>query len=237
MQSQWNTYICHMNSGPYILCIETSGPVCSVALALGNRILAEIKADEPNSHSSALAPLIENLLNTAKISFDELNAVALSAGPGSYTGLRIGMSTAKGLCYALSIPLISISTFDCMVDSFLCEKKLQKNDLIVPMIDARRMEVYTRVYNAAGEPITKQTNYISGEGNLIPFEPEANVYLIGSGAEKMLSGFNSDKFCHIEGTFISAAGIISLAFKRYIMNDFSDLAYTTPNYGKAWQKA
>ena len=134
-----------------ILCIETATPVCSVALSKNGEILSLKETARKNSHSEVVTLFIDDLLRENKIQYTDLNAVAVSKGPGSYTGLRIGVSTAKGLCYALDIPLIAINTLRSMAydmaEIYLKERKASENILFCPMIDARRMEVYSAIYN------------------------------------------------------------------------------------------
>lgn len=221
---------------PILLCIETSSPVCSVAIAQGNRLLDELISDEPNGHSRSLAPMLEQLFKKNTLTVEQVSAVAVNAGPGSYTGLRIGMSTAKGLCYALDLPLITLTAFECMVHAFLMQQTTVPADYLLPMIDARRMEVYTQLFSGDGIPIKEQQNYISGEDGLFPQEPPANVFLFGSGAQKMVEGFQPITVYANGNSFISATNLIGLAYKKYRDQLFADIAYTTPNYGKEWQK-
>lgn len=222
---------------PLLLCIETSSPVCSVALGKGDVVCDEIISVEPNGHSKLLASMISDLLQRNNVQFEKLDAISLNAGPGSYTGLRIGMSTAKGLCYALEKPLIAITAFESMVNAFLAKHDPDEGDLLVPMIDARRMEVYTQLYNGKGLALAEQKAHISGEGNLFLFEPQGNIYLFGSGAEKMLAGFAGYPAKSFGESFISASTLVKIAYERWQNKAFDDVAYTTPNYGKDWQKA
>ena len=226
-----------MNAPQFLLCIETSSPVCSVALGKDGELSAEKISGEPNGHSRVLAQLIHDTVYENGITFNELSAVAVNAGPGSYTGLRIGMSSAKGLCYALGIPLIAIRAFDSMVHTFLSHHTPGADDLILPMIDARRMEVYTQVFDAGGNPLADQQAYISGEDGLLPDAVPGKLWLIGSGAEKMAPGFPGYDVEAFPDAFLSAAGLLPLANRRFAEKQFDDVAYTTPNYGKAWQKA
>lgn len=227
-------YLCSMKH-PLLLCLETSSPICSVALVRGEWI-DEHTSTEPNGHSGLLAVMVDDIMRRNDFSFDKLDAIVVNAGPGSYTGLRIGMSTAKGLCYALEKPLIAISALESMTHAFLKTHTPSAADLLFPMIDARRMEVYTQAFNAKGKPLAEQKAYISGEEKLFPSEPQGKVWLFGSGAEKMLSGLSHANSEAIPDSFISAAGLAEIATQRYISNQFDDVAYTTPNYGKAWQK-
>lgn len=220
---------------PLLLCMETSSPVCSVALGLGARLLGEERSDEPNGHSKVLATLLQTLVHRLGYTLADVDAVAVNAGPGSYTGLRIGMSTAKGLCYTLNKPLIAVTAFDSMVQAFLASYTPAGNDFVIPMIDARRMEVYTQVFDARGTALGGQRAYISGEDGLLPAVPQGKLWLIGSGAQKMQAGLAAYKTEVIGDSFLGAAGLLLPASRRFAAGAFDDVAYTTPNYGKAWQ--
>lgn len=218
-----------------MLCMETSSPVCSVALGLGGRLLGELVSDEPNGHSRVLALLTQSVLAGHGYSAADVDAFVVNSGPGSYTGLRIGMSTAKGLCYALDKPLIAVTAFENMVGAFLASHTVGAHDLIVPMIDARRMEVYTQVFNAQGKTLGQQLAYISGEEGLLPSAPKGKLWLIGSGAAKMQAGLAAYDTVVVGDSFLGASGLLSPALARFSEGRFDDVAYTTPNYGKAWQ--
>ena len=132
----------------YILCIETSTKACSVALAKNGELLAlKESIDQDYSHAEQLNLFIEEVMKQAELEFSKLDAISVSKGPGSFTGLRIGVSTAKGLAYALNIPLLSIETLKSMAVGFLRQFPVNKNELLVPMIDARRKEVYMRIFD------------------------------------------------------------------------------------------
>src|ERR1700743_3579677 len=136
----------------YIIQIETATTVCSIALANQGRILAVKQLNERNVHAEAITLFIQDVLNEAGVKYEELQAVAVSCGPGSYTGLRIGVSTAKGLCFALDKPLIAVETLACMAAGVVSRfpDQLDSETLLCPMIDARRMEVFTAIYNQQG---------------------------------------------------------------------------------------
>lgn len=222
---------------PVLLCIETSSPVCSVALARGLEILDAQQSDIPNGHSAQLTIMLYDIVQRNKLTFGDIQAIVIDSGPGSYTGLRIGMSTAKGLCYALNKPLITVTALESMVCAFLEENTVQLNDILVPMIDARRMEVYTQVFDGKGKAIDSQKPYISGKEGLISNTPEGKVWLFGSGAEKMATGLAEYDVQVVPKTYISAENLLKLGYERWLAQQFSDVAYTTPNYGKSWQKA
>ena len=134
---------------PKILCIETATEICSVCLSIDGEAVALAETDKGFSHASTLTILIQKCLEEANLTLDNLDAVALSQGPGSYTGLRIGVSVAKGICYALNKPMIAIDTLEAL--AWACAKEEKQEAHYCPMIDARRMEVYTAMYNLKGE--------------------------------------------------------------------------------------
>lgn len=211
----------------YILHLETATKVCSVALSKDGELIAlkEI-AEENYSHAENITLFIEDVLKQAEISIKDIHAVSVSSGPGSYTGLRIGVSTAKGLCYPLNIPLIS-------VDSLLAlsEIALLKHSSInlCPLIDARRMEVFNAIYNEKGEQIKPISADIIEADSYSEFEPF--VYF-GDGADK-LQDIWKDKNCTIDSTILSSAkGQVNLAYKKFLAQDFEDVAYFEPFYLK-----
>lgn len=235
MPAREKLYLRGMEREPLLLCMETSSPLCSVALGLAGRLLGEVVSAEPNGHSRVLATLTQNLLLKHGYTPAQVDAFVVNSGPGSYTGLRIGMSTAKGLCFALEKPLIAITAFESMVGAFLASQTINAHDLIVPMIDARRMEVYTQVFNAGGQALGEQRAYISGEESPLPSAAAGKLWLIGSGAQKMQEGLSAYETAVAGDSFLSASGLLLPAIKRFNARAFDDVAYTTPNYGKAWQ--
>lgn len=211
----------------YILHIETATKVCSVALSKGNELLNILEFhDENYSHSEKLNLLIIDLLKESQIDFKQLAAVAISSGPGSYTGLRIGASTAKGICYGLEIPLIAVNTL-----ATLCEMTTIDKGIKVPMIDARRMEVFTAIYNQQNELIKPDYNLIVDENSFSDYQEP--IYLFGNGASKLKEILNHNSNIHfLDHVKCSAKGMIKLASQKFIENDFVDVAYFEPNYGK-----
>jgi tRNA threonylcarbamoyladenosine biosynthesis protein TsaB len=145
------------------------------------------------------------------------------------------MATAKGLCYALEIPLMAISTTEAMCSRFLSVHKPAGEDLLLPMVDARRMEVFTRIFDAGGNPVSEPRNYISGDGGLIPETFSATLHLFGSGAAKMEEGFAPLSVRIYPESFIHAEFLLPLAMSRFTDRRFDPLAYTVPFYGKEWQ--
>jgi tRNA threonylcarbamoyladenosine biosynthesis protein TsaB len=191
---------------------------------------------ETNIHGKLLAVFIHELLRESGIKPGQLSAVAVSAGPGSYTGLRIGMATAKGLCFGLNIPLIAISTTESMVQAFLEKENPEAGDLLVPMVDARRLEVFTRLFDHAGNPISEPINYISGQEGLLPEGFTGRIHLFGSGAEKMKPGFNEWRVAVYPESYLHARNLLEAACFRLESGTIDSTAYAVPFYGKDWQK-
>lgn len=234
---QTDTYIFdELKERNYILCLETSSSVCSVALGCGKQLLGIKESAESNIHGKLLAVFVDEVMRDAGIKTEQLSAVAVSAGPGSYTGLRIGMATAKGLCFGLNVPLIAISTTESMVQAFLQRQRPPAGDLLVPMVDARRLEVFTRVFDHDGKPISEPKNYISGQDGLLPAECTGQVHLFGSGAEKMKPGFKDVRVVVYPESYVHAENLLELAYSRMESGTFDSPAYTVPFYGKEWQK-
>ena len=176
-----------------ILYIESATGICSVALAENGLLIAEKKSDEPRSHAQVLTVFIEQLLLEGGYSFHQLDAICLSKGPGSYTGLRIGAAVAKGLCYALEKPLITVNTLYAMVVSLIQDhaEKLDNHQasLFCPMIDARRMEVYTAIYNAQLHEISETKALVITDTSFTEYQGRKLIFF-GDGAEKIKSIIN-----------------------------------------------
>ncbi len=211
----------------YILNIETATKNCSVSLSNnGQTVAVKELCEEQFSHAEKLHLFIKDVLQTAGISLTHLKAIAVSKGPGSYTGLRIGVSTAKGLCYALNIPLIAVDTLAVLVERVSVE-----SGIIVPMIDARRMEVFTQTFTKNKEAVT------AAEALIIDEEAFANttetIHLIGDGALKCQTVLNSSKFVYYNNVIYPSANEMSrLSYAKYINNTFEDVAYFEPFYLK-----
>ncbi|WP_428224309.1 tRNA (adenosine(37)-N6)-threonylcarbamoyltransferase complex dimerization subunit type 1 TsaB [Flavobacterium sp.] len=211
----------------YILHLETATKNCSVALAKDGELIAIREVAEMGyTHSEKLHVFIETVLEEAQITMQDLSAVAVSKGPGSYTGLRIGVSAAKGLCYALNIPLIALDTLE-----ILARKITISDGIIIPMIDARRMECYTAIFNPNFETVRDIASQII---DAITFDTiEGNIHFIGDGAPKCKEILNQDRFkFHDDVIFPSAHEMINIAFHKYLNNDFVDVAYFEPFYLK-----
>lgn len=214
-----------------ILLLETATQICSVALLHGGKIVAEKHSDEPNAHSSKLAVFIDTIFKDSGISTDQLDAVCVSSGPGSYTGLRIGVSSAKGLCYALDKPLVSIPTLQNMANLYYAQHP-DFQGLVCPMIDARRMECYTAIFSRDG--IEKETSAdVIEQGIYDRWLDKAPVVFIGDGAEKTRPLLSSHANALYDNTFtISAIGMATLAEKKLEAGQTEDTAYFEPFYLK-----
>lgn len=215
-----------------ILHIETATKVCSVALSLDG-VLTQIQEfkDEGYSHGEQLTILIQNALDLQQIKAGDLSAVSVSAGPGSYTGLRIGVSTAKGLCYALNIPLISIGTLESMAE---VARIAYPNLNLCPMIDARRMEVFSLITNFEEEILKPVSADVLDEHSYADFEP---FVCFGDGAPKMQELWeNRDLVFDLE-LDPSAKGQIAIAYQKFLKQEFEDVAYFQPDYLKEFYQA
>ena len=211
----------------YILNIETATKNCSVALAKdGETILCKEIAEEGYSHAERLHVFIEEIIKEAGITFKELSAVAVSQGPGSYTGLRIGVSAAKGLCYALGIPLIAEDTLQV-----LASQANISSGLIIPMLDARRMEVYSAIFTPNFENKRAVQAEIITENS---FENlQETLYFVGDCAEKCKLVLNKENHVFLdEIKYPSAKEMCLLSFEKHQKNDFVDVAYFEPYYLK-----
>lgn len=216
----------------FILQIETATPVCSVAVSKSGETIAVVEAAQMNIHASQLTIFVEEVLRKAEISMQQLDAIAISMGPGSYTGLRIGVSTAKGLCYGLNLPLLAINTLDSMVHGFSMLQTAKDGYSLVPMIDARRMEVYTAQYNMVGLAKTKDTEASIIDSDFFAHTID-NFILFGNGADKFADMFTSVKNVTIAMSFSNSAGHMSqLAYAKFCSKSFEDLIYFEPFYLK-----
>jgi tRNA threonylcarbamoyladenosine biosynthesis protein TsaB len=210
-----------------ILHLETSTKVCSACLARDGVVLALKEVQEKNfSHSENLTLFVEAILSEANVKMKDIDAVAISEGPGSYTGLRIGTSTAKGICFALDIPLIVIPTLKIIANQY----NPKNNQLIVPMIDARRMEVFYAVYNDE-LTLLKETKAEEITDSFLLEYTEKSVLFVGDGAFKM-EKFLQEKWSFVPDSNISSSGMASLAYAKFKNKDFADTAYFEPFYLK-----
>ncbi len=216
-----------------ILHIETATTVCSVALAEDGKLLSLKEENKGYTHAENVTMFIQDVLNVAGKKISDLDAIAVSSGPGSYTGLRIGVSTAKGLCYALDKPLIAVSTLKSLANSILNTQYSIQNSLLVPMIDARRMEVYCAVYDGQLNDVEKISAKVMDENSFSGLLKEKKNYFFGDGAEKckhLLS--NNSNAIFIDHIFSSASSMIALADKKFQQKEFEDIALFEPFYLK-----
>lgn len=211
-----------------ILSIETATTNCSVSLSKDGETLL-LKEDNSNnySHAERLHVFIDETLREANIERSELEAIAVSKGPGSYTGLRIGVSAAKGLCYALDIPLISVSTLEALAYQVNVD-----NGVIVPMLDARRMEVYSAIYSSNLKQVRDIEAQILDESSFTQELSKGKVYFIGNGVEKTKALLKHENAFFIEGKLPSANQMSALAYLKYKKSDTEDVAYFEPYYLK-----
>src|SRR5690606_3651638 len=217
-----------------ILQIETATAVCSVALSRNGITIAQAEIDSPNVHASKLTRLIEQVMDECSLKLGQLDAIAVSKGPGSYTGLRIGVSTAKGLCYALEKPLIAIDSLHALADGFIFDHpELPASGLLYPMIDARRLEVYTATYSAAGAILKKTSAHVLDSEFFACQSGEGPFVLFGDGADKFEEVFLGDKRVRVV-THVrqSAANLTRLAYESFLISRFEDNAYFEPFYLK-----
>jgi len=219
-----------------ILCLETSTPVCSVALCGKNGPVALKESSEDKSHASRLTVFIEKLLSDAGIRAADLEAVAVSKGPGSYTGLRIGVSTAKGIAYAARIPLISVETTLSMFHGITSDIRnkyvLDENSLLVPMLDARRMEVYYSIFTTGGKIVRETAAEIIDEQSFSDIPESTRMLIFGDGASKCKQLLKRDNIVFADEFRISAAYMYKPAFKSLGERQFEDVAYFEPFYLK-----
>lgn len=217
-----------------ILCIETSAALTSVALSRNGECEALKELPQANTAADKLHILLAALLEEVALDFSAINAIALSSGPGSYTGLRIGLSAAKGYCFACDIPLIGISTFQSMVHGLQARYE-RTAEIYVPMVDARRMEVFTAFCDANGQVIRPFHGLVLDDKAADLFDPENKYILFGSGAAKARPLLGDKQHIQIfEGFMPSAMDLCALAYKRYKEGIFDELAMFQPDYTKAF---
>lgn len=218
-----------------ILCIETATQICSVSILSGNKILAFKESKEKNSHSKYITKLISEMLPGCNTKLSDIDAVAISKGPGSYTGLRIGVSTAKGFCYAMDIPLISVGTLQSM--AFGAAGKIRDNYsddiLLCPMIDARRMEVYSALYDINGKPVRDVKAEIIEKNSFDKILDSKKIVFFGDGAKKCKTVLEQKKNVEFLDDFLpSAKYMLKPVLEKYNNSDFEDVAYFEPFYLK-----
>lgn len=218
-----------------ILCLETATPVCSVALNNGTATLALRECKGQNAHSEKITIFIDEILKEAGIQYHQLDAIAVSKGPGSYTGLRIGVSTAKGICYAADRPLMAVDTLHAMATGMRDKlgTQLQPSDLLVPMIDARRMEVYCAVFDVSLNTVKGTEALVVDEQSFGDLLKDHRIWLFGDGAPKLKDLFKDTPQIQIVDDFApSAAYMAALSDQALKASDFVDVAYFEPYYLK-----
>lgn len=218
-----------------ILQIETATASCSVALANNGTVLACKEINERNKHAEVITLFIDEVLKDAGKHYPDIDAIAVSCGPGSYTGLRIGVSTAKGLCFALNKPLIAIKTLDAMAQGILSKHSHWPTEetLLCPMIDARRMEVFTAIFNNKGEMIQNTCAEIINEGSFADLLNKQNILFFGDGAQKCQNILDKNPHAIFATGFVnSATNLTQKAAEKFKNNDFENVAYFEPYYLK-----
>ncbi len=212
-----------------ILNIETATKNCSVSLSYKGALLAVKELNDGNySHSENVHVFVEDVLKSANRSIKNIDAIAVSKGPGSYTGLRIGVSTAKGLCFSLDKPLISISTLASLANSI----KVKNNGIIIPLLDARRMEVYSAVFDSQYNKIREVKAEVIDATSFSVFLEKGEVYFLGDGANKCKDIIKHKNAIFLDGYFPSAKQMAALSYAKYKISDTEDVAYFEPFYLK-----
>ncbi len=214
-----------------ILSIETSTSICSVAVHHSGRLLSLAEITEPGAHAEQLMQLVVDVVGKASLELSELDGIAVSEGPGSYTGLRIGVSTAKGLAFGLNLPLISINTLQALASAV----DAAESELIIPVLDARRMEVYREVFDSNLNSVSKLDSEILEGGAFKNFLEKWKVYFVGDALEKVKRVVQSENALFISDRSFSAAHLGKLAWDKFQKQDFADLAYFVPNYLKEFK--
>lgn len=219
-----------------ILCIETGTDICSVGIARDGELVSLRESAEGRDHAKHVGVFVDELLSQTGIAPDELDAVAVGMGPGSYTGLRIGVSFAKGLCYGLQIPLVAIGSLDALAEVAIEDNEAGILDveawdeaLLCPMVDARRMEVYTRLYNAKGEPQSDVKAEIINEESFASVRATKQLVIFGNGAAKCREVLSDATYIDVAP---SARGLARLAEHRLQAGQTEDIAYFEPFYLK-----
>ena len=219
-----------------ILCIETGTDICSVGIARDGELVSLRESDEGRDHAKKVGVFVDELLRETGITPDELDAVAVGKGPGSYTGLRIGVSFAKGLCYGLNIPLLAVGSLDALTQVAMEDYEAGIFDvdgwddaLLCPMVDARRMEVYTRLYTSTGEPLSDVKAEVVDETTFADVRRDKQLVIFGNGAAKCCEAMPAATFVEVAP---SARGLARLAERRLQAGQTEDIAYFEPIYLK-----
>ncbi len=219
----------------HILCIETGTTTCSVALGNENGVVGFKDLSDSRAHASQLSVLVDELLKELSFDISKVDAIAISQGPGSYTGLRIGVSFAKGVCYSLGKPLIAVGSLDSMVygiKEVLPKETISDISLFCPMIDARRMEVYSAFYNQTIHRISEVEAIIVDSNSFFNQLQNSKVLFFGNGASKCKSVISNQNAIFIDNFEPSARFMLPLALNAYKDEKFEDIAYFEPFYLK-----
>lgn len=214
-----------------LLCIESSTEVCSVALFDHKRLLYLEESPESNRHAEILALLVEKIIHRAGIKINDLSAVAISNGPGSYTSLRVGLSTAKGICYGTGIPLIAIPSDEVLIYGQLKEAHKIGASHIIAMIDARRMEAYCTIYDISSLTLSVPTPVIFDQDSFEELRPYNTIAVCGNGAKKWCEFIDDGRFVPL-ATATSATFMGEIALERFSRGSFDDVARVSPEYIK-----
>jgi tRNA threonylcarbamoyladenosine biosynthesis protein TsaB len=220
-----------------ILNIDTATQLCSVALAIDGRLIAQRETQEEKSHAARLTVYIDEILHEQGLKIRDLHAIAIGKGPGSYTGLRIGVSTAKGLCYGAGIPLIALSTLQIMTNYAreICRERsipLDDNTLLCPMIDARRMEVFSCLHNISGEEKAPISAKIIDSVTYSGYLQTSKIFFFGSGMDKCRQILSHPNAFFLDEIYPHAAALVALSEEKYQKKQFENLAYFEPFYLK-----
>ncbi|MCH4155897.1 MAG: tRNA (adenosine(37)-N6)-threonylcarbamoyltransferase complex dimerization subunit type 1 TsaB [Muribaculaceae bacterium] len=216
-----------------ILNIETSTDVCSVAFTQEGAVLEHHEEYKGQNHAKVLSPFIESVLKYSRSRSLSIDAVAVSIGPGSYTGLRIGLSEAKGLCFGLGVPLIGVNTLQLLTVSAMFNHFIDdESALFVPMIDARRSEVYTAVFNLSLKAVVEPRPLILDADSFCDIDSSKHLYLFGNGSDKAKDIIKRENVSYIDGIKPVAIDMMALAERAFRAGDFIDVAYSTPAYLK-----
>ncbi len=211
-----------------ILNLETATKNCSVSVAKDGQTIAIKELNDGNySHGEMLHEFISEVLKQANMTYTDLDAIAVSKGPGSYTGLRIGVSAAKGLCFSLDLPMISCSTLQALALS-----SKAKNGLVIPLLDARRMEVYSAVFSTGNETVREIKAEIIDANSFLEYLEKGPVTFLGDGAVKCKDIITHSNAIFEDGKFPSSNEMSKLSFDKFVANDFEDVAYFEPFYLK-----
>ncbi len=215
----------------YLLHIESTSTVCSVSVSENNTLVAIKEINYGFTHAENLHLFIQSVLHQVGLTLNQLHAISISSGPGSYTGLRIGFASAKGLAYALNIPLIKVDTLQSLSRNVI--ESVNKDAYYCPLIDARRMEVYYAIHNLELNEIRVPSNLVLSETTISIFDLDKDIYFFGDGLGKSKNILGQLKRAHfMENIVPSSNHLISLAFDKFLKNEFEDLAYTEPFYLK-----